>query len=177
MKAHPWSALPSRFVAVDVETTGFKNSDRVIAFAAIFFEAGQEVKALTTLINPECRIPAAVTKLTGIHPEDVRDAPLFRDVASTVLKCLKGKLLVGHSLAFDVRMLRGEFARLGREADLEYLETRDTLPWARDLLEELPSKKLASVADALGVPLVNAHSADGDARATGLVALALDGRR
>ncbi|MDC0631048.1 exonuclease domain-containing protein, partial [Candidatus Marinimicrobia bacterium] len=56
----------STFTAFDFETTGLDSSqDRVIEVAAIRFENGEITEKFVQLINPEKKISAMITRLTG----------------------------------------------------------------------------------------------------------------
>ena len=103
----------TKFVVIDVETTGFSNKDRVIEIAIITldpstFEIAEEYD---TLINPERDI--AATHIHGITATMVESAPTFADVAPVIAHRLDGAVPVAHNWSFDKRMLSNEFSRLG----------------------------------------------------------------
>jgi DNA polymerase III epsilon subunit-like protein len=105
-----YRAVPP-FVVVDVETTGFSYEDRVIEIAILTVDLdGNVLDQYCTLIDPGCRIPANVHKITAA---DVRDAPSFHHVADTILGHLRRGIVVAHNLGFEERMLLTEFRRLG----------------------------------------------------------------
>ena len=68
--------LDSPLAIVDLETTGAHPVyDRVTEVAVIEVEGGEVKDEWTTLVNPECAIPAAIQALTGITNDMVAGAP------------------------------------------------------------------------------------------------------
>jgi DNA polymerase-3 subunit epsilon len=91
-------------------------------------------------------------------------APQFREIACEFARRLSGRIVVGHVLAFDLQHLRAEFARAGvclPELSQSGVCTREL---ARDFLPPGP-RTLAACCAAATVPLIDAHTALGDARA------------
>ena len=80
------------------------------------------VEEWSSLVNPECRIPAYIESFTGISNEMVAEAPRFADIAALVLEKLKSPrpdgparpapVFVAHNARFDYSFLRAEFRRL-----------------------------------------------------------------
>jgi DNA polymerase III epsilon subunit-like protein len=115
-----------------------------------------------TLLNPEGRDTGAVF-VHGISNEAVRNAPLFSDVVADVLARLDGAVIVAHNAVFEERFLAAEFARAG--------VTTPPLPalcslWLGQQTFDTPNHKLGTLAQQAGIPLVDAHAALGDVRAT-----------
>jgi len=90
-------------------------------------------------------------------------APVFADLLATVAQRLRGGVLIAHNLAFDTRMMRYEFERLGVRVD--FGEGACTLGATRARLERACA--------ANGVRLHGAHRALSDARATAELARGL----
>ncbi len=107
--------IPLAFL--DVETTGASAQfgDRVIELGICRVEAGQPVATFDRLLNPNRRITAGVTALTGITNDMVAGQPTFQELVPDVLSILDGCLIVGHNVRFDLSFLRGEFRRTGRD--------------------------------------------------------------
>jgi DNA polymerase-3 subunit epsilon len=124
-----------------------------------------------TLLNPEGRDTGAVF-VHGISNEAVRNAPLFSDVVADVLARLDGAVIVAHNAVFEERFIAAEFARAG--------VTTPPLPalcslWLGQQTFDTPNHKLGTLAQHAGIPLVDAHAALGDVRATAaLLPLMLD---
>lgn len=98
---------------VDVETTGASTElgDRVIEIGIARYEGGQLATTYAQLLNPNRLLPASITLLTGITPEMLEGQPEFRDVHRDVLSLLRGAVIVGHNIPFDLGFLRGEFRK------------------------------------------------------------------
>ncbi len=176
----PWTDLS--FVAVDVETTGFTaGTDRVIEVAWVRFDRGRESERFSSLLYVDVDVPAAVRRITGIHPGMLADRPVFADVAHGLLEALAtADFAVAYNARFDRSFLTAELQRMN--AVLPDVPWVDPLAFVRDLetqshpsgrnSERLP-KGLADVARRFGVPLAGAHRAENDARATGELLLRL----
>jgi ATP-dependent DNA helicase DinG len=160
------------FVALDVETTGllFK-SDRIIEIGAVKFNNGKETETFSTFINPGIPVPPAITDLTGITNEDLKDAPDFESTAGALLDFIGSLPLCGHQIEFDATFLKEELKRLKQDA----LKNQwiDTALLSRILLDPRGRFSLKYVSESLNVTLDNAHRALHDARASGEIALAL----
>src|SRR5207247_7211855 len=100
---------------VDLETRGpAVQADRVTEVGIVRIDQGARVSEWSSLVNPECSIPAAVQALTGISNTMVAKAPTFRQIADDVAAQVAGAIFVAHNARFDYGFLKHEFARLGR---------------------------------------------------------------
>ena len=69
--------MRGELVALDLETTGLDvEADSIIEIGAVRLRDGKIVEEFGTLINPGFVIPAETTHITGIHQDDLRNAPL-----------------------------------------------------------------------------------------------------
>ncbi len=108
-------------VFFDLETTGTNiTQDRIIELAAIkSFPDGQEEKKFWK-INPGIPIPPESTAVHGITDKDVKDAPLFSEVAKEVFAFFKDSDLGGYNhIKFDIPLLIEEFNRVDLSFDLK----------------------------------------------------------
>jgi len=160
------------FIAIDVETTGldFKN-DRIIEIGAVKFRQGCAADEFSTFVNPGIAIPATITELTGITDTDVSGAPVFADIADSLLAFIGESPLCGHQIEFDATFLKEELKRLSRPATDNQLI--DTALMSRVLLSYRERFSLKHVCTLLGIVLDNAHRALHDARASGELAVML----
>ena len=161
-----WYDAP--LAVVDVETTGLDpEEDRVIEVAIIHFQQGAVTERYSSLVNPGITVPEEVIKLTGITPEELKDAPRFESIANDVRARLEGRVFVAYNLAFDRAFLRMELTR----CQLEWPDAKnlDPLIFVRELHRNQGSKRLVAVAERLGLTLDNAHRAAADAEVTGHV--------
>jgi DNA polymerase III subunit epsilon len=165
----PWTAPPVRpgpgYAVLDFETTGpLPARDRAVEVAVVCCDpSGAVVGEWSTLLHPG-QPSTGPTHLHGITAEDVAHAPAFADVAADLGHLLTGRVVVAHSAAFDVHVLRAEFARAG--VLLPALTSLCTLEASRTHLPALRRRRLVDCCAATGVVLTDAHSALGDARAT-----------
>lgn len=149
---------------IDIESNGAGFRKECIIDIAIYKYDGQKiVDQFISLVNPESDITPFVQKLTGISPKMVKTAPKFHELAKRVVEITENTTLVGHNIDFDYRMLRQSFSRLGYDFKIN---TLDTIPLAKKLIPDEVSYSLQKLVKSLGIPLANAHRADGDARAT-----------
>jgi DNA polymerase III epsilon subunit family exonuclease len=105
------------FAFVDVETTGASADfgHRVIEIGIARVEGGQIVSQYQQLLDPQRRISAGVTALTGISQSMVDGQPTFQAEFPRMLVLMQGAIVVGHNVRFDLGFLRKEFRRSGRE--------------------------------------------------------------
>lgn len=161
------------YVVVDVETTGGSpwGGDRITEFCAVTVINGQIADVFETLINPQRPIPPAVTRLTRITWDMVRDAPTIRDVAARIAGALRGHLFVAHNAAFDWRFVSSELSRYaGQQLSGEKL---CTVKLARAVVPNIRRRSLDSLAYYYGIENHARHRAGGDALATAKVLLRL----
>jgi len=162
------------FAVIDVETTGFSpgKGDRVIELAIARVDKNGRIEdEYATLLNPEGRDTGAVF-VHGISNDAVRNAPLFSDVVADVLARLDGAVIVAHNAVFEERFIAAELARAG--VNTPPLPALCSL-WLGQQTFDTPNHKLGTLAQHAGIPLVDAHAALGDVRATAaLLPLMLD---
>lgn len=99
-----------RLVVVDVETTGFYKTDRIVEVAAVTVDrCGEVIDEWDTLVNPERDV--GPVHVHGISATMVSVAPHFDEIAEALARRLDGAVLAAHNLAFDLRMLGRELER------------------------------------------------------------------
>ncbi len=152
------------YSVVDIEGNGggFRK-ESIIEVAIYKYDGHKIVDQFISMVNPEGEITPFVQKLTGITPNMVKTAPKFHEIAKRVVEITEGTTLVGHNIDFDYRMLRQSFKKLGYEFKIN---TLDTIELAKKLIPNEASYSLGKLTKSLGIPLVNAHRASGDALAT-----------
>ncbi|EHQ43786.1 exonuclease domain-containing protein [Myroides odoratus] len=152
------------YAILDIETTGGQFNEEGITEIAIYkFDGHQIVDQLISLVNPQKEIQPFVVKLTGINSAMLRLAPKFHELAKRIIEMTEDCVLVAHNAAFDYRVLRNEFSRLGYDFQKD---TLCTVELAQKLLPEMPSYSLGKLVRTLGIPLADRHRAYGDALAT-----------
>lgn len=165
------------FVVLDLETTGGSpDGGGITEVGAVKVRGGEELGVLATLVNPGERIPPFITVLTGITQAMVTPAPTIEVVLPSLLEFLQGAVLVAHNAAYDVGFLKAACARHGyRWPNPRVL---DTVTLARRVLirDEVPNRKLGTLAAYFHTPRQPTHRALDDAQATVDVLHALIGR-
>jgi DNA polymerase-3 subunit epsilon len=152
------------YAIVDIETTGGYAEKHRITEVAIYNHDGIQVTdVFHTLINPGRYIPQFITGLTGITTEMVIGSPTFEEVADEILKRLQGKVFVAHNAHFDYAFLKKEFEQVGVNLQAKKL---CTVRLSRKIIPGLRSYSLGSLAESLGIEILNRHRAGGDAAAT-----------
>ena len=152
------------YAVLDIETTGGKFNEEGITEIAIYKFNGHEITdQFISLVNPEKPIQDFVVKLTGINNKMLRNAPKFYEIAKRVVEITKNCILVAHNSAFDYRILRTEFQRLGFDFERN---TLCTVELSQQLIPDQPSYSLGKLTRSLGIPIADRHRATGDAVAT-----------
>lgn len=122
---------------VDVETSGASAGfgDRVIEVGIVRVEEGKTVAEYEQLIDPQRSISVGVSALTGISQKMVTGQPTFAAQFETMLPLLRGAVVIGHNIRFDLSFLASEFRRCQRDivADLQSNHVLDTVRIARRL--------------------------------------------
>lgn len=158
----PTPSLRRGFAVVDVETSGLDaTKHRVIEVAVSQLSpAGQIEREWSTLLRP--RGGTGPVHIHGITGADLRDAPRFADVVSTLRDLLDGRILVAHNAAFDWAFLAHEAARSRTTLPVE--ERLCTVTLARQL--GIPSRnlRLGTLAEHWGIEVTQAHRAADDVR-------------
>jgi DNA polymerase III subunit epsilon len=155
--------LEAPLAIVDLETTGAHPlHDRVTEVAVIEVEHGEVKDEWSTLVNPECAIPAAIQALTGITNDMVAGAPTFARLAQDLHERLAGRVLVAHNARFDYGFLRQEFARAGLDFRAK---TLCTVKLSRRLYPEHARHNLDSLIERHSLECRARHRALGDAEA------------
>ncbi|MCA9402023.1 MAG: 3'-5' exonuclease [Candidatus Omnitrophica bacterium] len=107
--------LKKPFVVFDLETTGtWIEKDRIIEIAIIKIHPDGSKETYEKKINPQMPIPAKVQELTGISDEDVKDAPVFREIAQQVFDFIADADVGGFNVErFDLPLLERELKEAG----------------------------------------------------------------
>jgi DNA polymerase III subunit epsilon len=165
------------FVVLDLETTGGSPQDGGITeIGAVKVRGGERLGEFQTLVRPPVSIPPFIAVLTGITDSMVADAPSLPAVLPTFLEFIAGTVLVAHNAPYDIGFLKGACLRTGHQWPAATVI--DTVRLARHIVskDEVPNRKLGTLATLFGSPTTPDHRALNDARATVHVLHALLGR-
>ncbi len=163
--------LKRPLVFFDLETTGVGIAvDRIVEYSFLKINPDGTEESRTGRINPGMPIPLVTSLIHGIYDEDIKDAPLFAQVARELLHFLKGADLAGYnSNKFDLPMLVEEFLRCEMELDMTGRKMVDV----QNIFHQMEQRTLkAAYRFYCNKDIINAHSAEADIRATYEVLLA-----
>lgn len=161
-------------VFLDTETTGLDAaSARIVQIGAIRMTGGvlDLIGVFDTLVDPGIPVPASSTAVHGLTDADLAGAPDFAAVFGALSGFLADRVMIGHSIGYDLAILAREAAAAGvvwhrpRALDIRQL--------ARLANPGLVDISLDTVAAWLDVTVDGRHTALGDARAAADVYLAL----
>ena len=152
-------------VFVDIETTGISiANDRIveISMLKIYPDGKEEIK--TFRINPTIPIPPKTSEIHGIYDEDVKNEPVFADLADEIALFLKDFDLAGYnSNKFDFPLLAEEFLRAKVDFDLKNRKFIDV----QVIFHKMEQRTLiAAYKFYCNKDLTDAHSAKADVCAT-----------
>ncbi len=154
-------SLDGEFICFDLETTGLSaNKNRIIEIGAVLIRNGETVDTFSTFVNPETKIPAKITELTGISDYMVEDAPTEENALRDFLEFIGDRILVAHNAPFDMSFLKASCERFGIKRNFTSI---DTVAISRAILTDIKNAKLDTVAKYLRLPEFNHHRACDDA--------------
>ncbi len=157
--------LKNPLVFLDLETTGINiASDRIVEIALLKIHPDGSEEERLVRINPEMPIPPAAIRIHGITDEDVKNAPVFREVAKNLARFLEGCDLAGfNSNRFDIPLLAEEFLRCDVDIDFKKRKFIDV----QAIFHKMEKRTLSAAYKLYcNEDLIDAHSAMADARAT-----------
>lgn len=150
------------FVCIDCETTGLDPSkDKIIEIAAVKFMLSEKLDTFESLVDPQCEISQESLNIHGINQTMLEGKPLIKTILPLLLQFV-GKLpIIGHSIGFDMEMLKQAAMVEGTSFPLERNYTIDTLRLAR-LYGDSPNNSLQQLAKHFNITNDLAHRALAD---------------
>jgi DNA polymerase III subunit epsilon len=156
--------LGVNFVAIDFETANELYAS-ACAVAIVVIEHGEIVMEKSWLVNPKTSI-WHFTKLHGIKPSDVTNAPTLKELWNSELKnLLNGKILAAHNSIFEMLVLSAN------GIDIPVENFIDTLEIAREMFPHAKNHKLPTAVESCGYYFSNHHDPLADARGCALIVL------
>lgn len=153
------------FVIVDLETTGLSPlKNEIIEIGALKVENGEVVDTMDIFIKPKTPVSKFITRLTGITNEMLEDGYDITEGMEKFVDFTKGYTLMAHNARFDMNFLNSNMNSCFNQ-NLEN-ECLDTLKISKELIKDLPSYKLKSLADYFNVDYTGAHRALKDCEIT-----------
>ena len=162
------------YTVFDTETTGLDphGGDEIISIGAVRIVNGRLLSGerFDQLINPRRTLPWSSVKYHGIRPEMLADQPCIEKVLPRFHHFAQDTVLVGHNVAFDLRMMQLKETQTKVRFTNPVLDTM----LLSDLIHPAHRKHdLQSIAERLGVRVMGRHTALGDAITTGEIFLKL----
>ena len=163
------------FCVFDLETTGLRaGADRVVEIGAVRVEGYELTERFERLVDPGVPLPAEITRITGIRPQDLAGRVGVASALRAFLAFAGEAVLVAHNARFDVGFVDAELRRLrGRRFAGTVL---DTVALARKLVPGRTRYSLGALADRFSTNTAPCHRALPDALATAEILLALIGK-
>ncbi|MCO5146462.1 MAG: DUF294 nucleotidyltransferase-like domain-containing protein [Aquamicrobium sp.] len=161
-------------IAVDTETTGLDATRaRILQIGAVGISGGkiEPERSFDVLVDPGEAVPPASSRIHGITDDRLVGQPDFAAAWTRFQEFAGARVLVGHSIGFDLAVMEREC----RAAGLPWIKPRAlcTRLLATVANPNLADHSLEMVAGWLGVEIADRHTALGDAAAAGEVFVAL----
>lgn len=151
-----------RFVAFDLETTGFlPGVDRIVEVGAVRFVNGEVDAVFSTLVDPLMPIPAGASAVNGIKDEMVKGKPRIEELLQPLTEFCGDDILVAHNAAFDTQFLTADYKK--HEMRTPSGVILDTYPMAKKVLPGLANYKLGTLVQHLAIESTGFHRAEEDA--------------
>lgn len=155
-----------RFIALDVETAN-PDMSSICQIGIVHFEDGKPVETWSSLVDPQDYFDDVNISIHGIEEEDVRGAPLFKQISAEINRRVGGQVVAIHT-AFDRSAITQAASRYGTmPPECFWLNTASV---ARRAWPEVAQRGygLAPLAVKLGIEFEH-HDAAEDARAAGMI--------
>ncbi|GAB2680216.1 DEDD exonuclease domain-containing protein [Thalassiella azotivora] len=155
------------FVVVDLETTGGSAQEcGITEIGAVKVRGGEVVGEFQTLVDPGHPVPPFIAVLTGITSSMLVGAPQVETALPAFLEFARGSVLVAHNAGFDVGFLKAACVRTGVAWPGHHV--LDTVRLAQHVVsrDEVPNRKLGTLARLFRSTTTPNHRALQDARAT-----------
>ncbi len=162
------------YTVFDTETTGLNpdEGDEIISIGAVRIVNSriQYEETFEQLINPRRKVPLASVKIHGINDKMLEGKPLIDTVLPEFHWFTEETILLGHNLAFDMKMIAMKEHSSGIQFTHPVL---DTLLLSAVVHPLHNSHTMEKIAKRLGVNIMGRHTALGDSLATAEIFLRL----
>jgi DNA polymerase-3 subunit epsilon len=165
----------AEFLVIDTETNGLSGDQCELTEVGTVLVGGGELHdRFSSLVRTNMPLRRGIQRFTGITQAMVDGAPLLDAVLPGLARQLDGRVMVAHNAAFDRRVLRQAFERIG--LDWPNPPVICTAQLARRLLPLQRHRGLRTLAEALNIDVEQSHRALPDAETCARVLCALFGR-
>lgn len=160
------------YAVIDTETTGLniRGNDRIVEVAVVLLDTDLNITAAhETILNPKRDL--GLVSLHGIDGLIASEGAFFRDIMPSLSSLLHDRVIIGHNVQFDIKMLEEEYEK---ESVAPYFGVfLDTLNLAKSLPFRPPNYKLETLCEHFGISLKDAHAAMPDTIATAKLLVAM----
>ena len=99
--------VPSNYIVIDIETTGFSPcNDSILEIAAAKFHNSFEVERFCQLVKSDCELSEAACKVNGITYEMLSGASDVEQVLRDFIEFVGIYTIIAHNAAFDISFLK-----------------------------------------------------------------------
>jgi DNA polymerase III subunit epsilon len=159
-----------RFIAFDLETTGFlAGVDKIVEVGAVRFVDGQVDGVFSTLVDPLMPIPPGASRVNGITDDMVKGKPKIDELLEAFADFCADDPMIAHNADFDEKFLTSDIKKFETKAPRGLI--LDSLPIARKVYPGLANYKLATLVQHLSIPSAGFHRAEEDASYCGYLLL------
>ncbi len=153
------------FIVLDRESTSFQPNmayGKLLELSAVKVVKGEIVDSYDTLINPEMKIPAKITELTGIDNTMTKNAPKWQVVVDEFLSFCEDYPIVAHNASTDIKYIDFYSQKIGRKFEPETIDTLTLAKYIHRNDDTFKSFNLKSLAEAHSIQGNGYHRAMND---------------
>lgn len=159
-------------VALDLETSGFHvGMDLILSVGVVVFHNGEiPLSGISSWIVRHDHTPVnEATAVHGILPSQSGAGESEPDVLAAILRLLEGSILIGHHVSFDIAMLDSSLRRTfgirlrNQSIDTAQMAMSQIDAFHRSGYSNQRPPGLDEVCARLGIPVIERHTAAGDA--------------
>lgn len=160
LRDHPLAT--AEYLALDTETNGRGGEGcELTEVGAVLVGGGELHESWESLVSVQLPLSRGIERFTGITQAMVDTAPRAEEVLPEVARLLSGRVLVAHNASFDKRVLKQAFERCGLEWPAPPVLC--TISLARRFAPLVRQRRLANLAESLGIEVEGVHRALPDA--------------
>jgi len=159
------------YTVIDTETTGLDPlSDEIISIGAVRIVNGRLLKneIMNVLVDPRRDVPEESINIHGIRPEMLQGQPTIDKVLPILYQFAENTVLVGHNVAFDMRMFQVKEYFTSVRFTQPVLDTMFLSAVIHPLSRH---HSLEAISERLGISITGRHTALGDALAAAEILL------
>ncbi len=166
----------TRFIALDTETTGFSiKEDRILSIGAVsFIEKKIQVSNSLELYLEQDVFKPETVEIHGLMKKGLLEKVTELEAIKLFLSYIKNAVLIAHHANFDRNMINEMLLRHGLdELKNEFIDTGVLYKKSKHIIYQSALKPISldDLSKELNVPVVDRHTATGDALITALVFL------